>query len=65
MGQRRFRKFFLPLIANKEERENYIKNDLEQEFGVDFLDKLKNLVQDFVEVVKKALPETMIEKVFS
>lgn len=51
------------MIANKELRETYLSKDLEHEFGENFLDKLNDLVRDFVDTVKKKLPDTVIDKV--
>ena len=63
MAQQKFRKLFLTLIGNEKKREHYIKEELEDEFGLEFFEQLQKLTQNFIDVVDAASPPPMIDRV--
>lgn len=58
-----FRRFFLPLIANENQKKAYLRNDYEEEYGDNFLSALKTLTRLFTEKIESYLQQTTLEKV--
>ncbi|ESO94962.1 hypothetical protein LOTGIDRAFT_160715 [Lottia gigantea] len=58
-----FRKFFLPLLANKKQRNYYFTNEYEEEYGEGYLCGLQRSAYKFVNRVDEQLPKPKIQKI--
>ncbi|KAK3589104.1 hypothetical protein CHS0354_017446 [Potamilus streckersoni] len=59
-----FRKFFLTLVASESTKQSYFAEEYEKEFGEDFMIRLKQFVQIFMDRINSHLPKTMLEQIF-
>uniref|UniRef100_A0A0L8GT06 TERF1-interacting nuclear factor 2 N-terminal domain-containing protein n=2 Tax=Octopus bimaculoides TaxID=37653 RepID=A0A0L8GT06_OCTBM len=59
--QRKFRKFFLSLIANKNQRKLYLNNEFNSEFGHDFMESVKTLTDNFLSDLETYLTPPVID----
>ncbi|XP_064599097.1 uncharacterized protein LOC135465712 isoform X2 [Liolophura sinensis] len=64
-SQFQFRKFFLPLLANENQRLAYLRDEYLLTFGNSFVNRLKELVKEFIGAVEEHLPPTFLEKLMT
>ncbi|XP_077982879.1 uncharacterized protein LOC144437741 isoform X2 [Glandiceps talaboti] len=58
----KFRMFVLRLLMNDRERQKYVQEELDEEYGAEFMVSLKQLVRNYLEKMEKYLPRTAIEQ---
>ncbi|XP_048254778.1 uncharacterized protein LOC124119200 isoform X1 [Haliotis rufescens] len=58
-----FRKFFLSLCLNENQRKSFLRDEYDTEFGEEFLSSLEKHVDRFLQEVEKCLPLTVLDKI--
>ena len=62
-GQKHFRAVFLRLIADKKQRREYLKTQLKVDYGVEFEDRMKDLLRRVIDAIDRSLPPCAIDRV--
>ncbi|XP_050399151.1 uncharacterized protein LOC126816543 [Patella vulgata] len=58
-----FRKFFLPLLANENQRKDFIRNEYPEEYGAKYIESLKKIAYRFINLTEKQMPPPVIQKI--
>ncbi|KAK6185305.1 hypothetical protein SNE40_007568 [Patella caerulea] len=58
-----FRKFFLPLLANENQRKDFIRNEYPEEYGAKYIESLKKIAYRFINLTEEQMPPPVIQKI--
>ncbi|XP_013422118.1 uncharacterized protein LOC106182038 [Lingula anatina] len=60
-----FRKLFISLVADEDRCADYLKHRYREDFGQDFKDSVRRLVNEFVSKIEEILPPTTIDMILA